>query len=275
MNLNFSGILLVLILFVSGNSYAQSWELGGFVGTAGYMGDLNPIDPLKVSNLAFGGQIKRNFDGYWSLKLNVAHGTIEASDAESNNAQFRERNLSFYSPVTEVSIQTEFNFFNYIPSFSKKRYSPYLFAGVGFVTFNPKTIYNGQEYELSFYGTEGQDINKTYKKIALSIPFGAGIKYNFASKWTIGGELGYRNAYTDYLDDVSGKYAPDSELVFDGEQAITDLRIALADRTPEVRPWRHSAGTQRGDYRKHDTYLFLGITISYSFFNQKCPVVDE
>jgi hypothetical protein len=156
---------------------AQTWELGGFAGTAGYMGDLNPVKPYKVSNLAIGGQVKRNFDGYWSLKFNVAHGVIEATDADLDNAHFKSRNLSFFTPVTELSIQTEFNFFNYIPSISKKQYSPYLFAGFGFVTFNPKAIYGGQEYELSLYATEGQDVNNSYKKIALTIPFGAGVKY--------------------------------------------------------------------------------------------------
>lgn len=273
MKLNFSGILLIFFLCVSNKISAQSWELGGFVGTAGYMGDLNPIDPFKVSNIAFGGHVKRNFDGYWALKFNVAHGEIEAYDSESDNAQFRVRNLSFFSPVTEVSLQTEFNFFNYIPSFSSKRYSPYLFAGVGFVNFNPKAIYNGETYELSLYGTEGQDINKTYKKLALTIPFGAGIKYNFAGKWTIGGELGYRNAYTDYLDDVSGKYASINDLTV--VSAIADLRLALSDRSPEVGVDRHVAGTQRGDMRKRDTYLFVGFTLSYSFFSSKCPVVDN
>ena len=82
-------------------------------------------------------------------------------------------------------------------------------------------------------------------------------------------------AYTDYLDDVSGKYASNEELVFPGAGGITNLRMNLADRSPEVGFPRHSAGTQRGDYRNRDTYLFLGVTISYMFFTQKCPVVDD
>lgn len=274
-NLKFSAILLVLILLILSRSSAQSWEFGGFAGTAGYMGDLNPVKPFEIKNLAYGGQLKRNFDGYWALKLNVAHGKIEASDSDSENAHFKSRNLSFFSPVTEFSIQTEFNFFNYIPSFSRKQYSPYLFFGVGVASFNPKAIYNGEVYELNAYGTEGQDLNKPYKKYALSMPIGAGIKYNFAGKWTLGGELGYRTAYTDYLDDVSGKYASNADLAVPGNAAMSNLRMNLADRSPEVGFPRHSAGTQRGDSRKHDTYLFLGFTISYALFNQKCPVVDN
>ena len=275
MNLKFSEIFLIIILFSARRSSAQTWELGGFVGSAGYMGDLNPVNPFEIRNLAFGGFIKRNLDGYWALKLNVAHGQIEASDSDSENAHFRSRNLSFFSPVTELSMQTEFNFFNYIPSISRKQYSPYLFVGVGVVGFNPKTIYNDEVYELDRYGTEGQDLNKTYKKVALTMPIGAGVKYNFAGKWSLGGEIGYRTAYTDYLDDVSGKYASDAALVSPGDGSMTTLRMNLADRSPEVGFPRHSAATQRGDYRNRDTYLFLGLTISYTFFNQKFPVVDE
>jgi len=269
-----SRILLLFFLPLSNNLLAQTWELGGFVGTAGYMGDLNPVKPYKVNNLALGGHIKRNFDGYWSLKLNVAHGTIEAEDSKSDNEYYKTRNLSFFTPITEVSLQTEFNFFNYIPSFSKERYTPYLFTGLGFINFNPKTNYQGQVYELNYYGTEGQDITDSYKKIALTIPFGAGIKYNITGNWNLGAELGYRTAFTDYLDDVSGNYASAAQLEIPGDPGLTSLRMALADRSPEIGYPVHSAGTQRGDSRKHDTYLFLGITLSYTFFTQKCPVVN-
>lgn len=244
------------------------------MGTAGYMGDLNPIKPYKVNNLALGGQVKRNFDGYWSLRLNLSHGKIEASDSESDNADHKARNLSFFSPVTELGIQTEFNFFNYIPSFSRKIYSPYLFAGIGIMAFNPQTVYQDNVYELSLYGTEGQDLNKSYKKSAIVVPIGAGVKYNLSGKWTLGAELGYRTAYSDYLDDVSGKYASDQRLLLPGESGTNSIRIALADRSPELGYPRHSVGTQRGDSRKNDTYFFLGFTLSYAIFSQKCPVVD-
>jgi hypothetical protein len=148
-------------------------------------------------------------------------------------------------------------------------------VGVGFVTFNPKTVYQGREYELSMFATEGQEITNAYKKTALTVPFGAGFKYNFTGKWTLGAELGYRTAYTDYLDDVSGKYAATSDLISSNESASTSLRLALSDRSPEVGFPRHAAGTQRGDYRAKDTYLFLGFTITYTFLTQKCPVVDD
>ncbi len=221
--------------------------------------------------MAFGAQIKKHLDGYWAFRINAMHGTIAGADASLNNDYYKSRNLSFFSPITEISLQTEFNFFNYIPTVSRKRYSPYLFAGVGFVSFNPKTKYNGKVYELHDIRTEGQT-GDSYKQLALTIPFGAGVKYNFSGKWTVGAELGYRTAYTDYLDDVSGNYNPDKIM---SEAPVSQIRLVLADRSPEVNFPLHSPGTQRGDSRPHDTYLFLGFTISYTFFVYKCPVVDD
>jgi hypothetical protein len=258
--------LSVLFLLFFFTLSAQTWETGGFIGGSGYMGDLNQAKPYKLTNIALGGQLKRNIDGYWALKLAFTQGKIQANDANSDNADFRQRNLSFFSPLSEVSLQTEFNFFRYVPSVSDKLYTPYIFTGISYLFFNPKTSYNGNTYELNTYRTEGQSLVKTYKKEALAIPYGAGIKYNFTTKWSIIGEIGYRTAFTDFLDDVSGVY-PDKSTLNDA------TRVALSDRSGEnTGIYTGSAGSQRGDFRKHDTYMFAGISLTYTFLSPRCYV---
>jgi hypothetical protein len=263
-------LLIAFCLSLSSNLSAQTWEIGGFVGGSGYMGDINPVKPYKVTDLAFGGQVKRNLDGYWALKLNVMHGKIQADDANSSNPSQRERNINFFSPITELSLQTEFNFFNYypgsLPGNSTRRGTPYLFAGVGGALFNPRTVYQGEEYLLHDYVTEGEDLSDRYKRYAVSVPYGAGYKYNISGNWNLISEIGYRTAFTDNLDDVSGKYPdylllPPSSYGLDGE---------LSD--PSVTPVSGRAGFQRGDFRKRDTYMFLGISLTYTFVSQKCPM---
>ncbi|MXV17787.1 DUF6089 family protein [Hufsiella ginkgonis] len=259
---------LLLLILTPGRSYSQTWEVGGFMGGSGYAGDLNPVKLHRATDLAFGGQIKRNFNPVWALKLNIMHGTVRANDAASDDPQNRQRNLSFFSPVTEFGLQLEFNFFKYVPSLSSKLYTPYLFTGVGQVTFNPKTKYDGNTYQLSLYGTEGQNVNDTYRKAAVSVPYGAGVKYNVAGKWSLIGEIGYRTAFTDYLDDVSGRY-PDKSLL------INATAVALSDRSGEqTGVYTGVYGTQRGDFRKRDTYMFMGISLTYTIIPNKCPVVD-
>ena len=48
----------------------------------------------------------------------------------------------------------------------------------------------------------------------------------------------------------------------------TALRLDLSDRSAGK---IGVPGTQRGDFRKKDSYLFVGITLSYTFVSQKCP----
>ncbi|MDB5002383.1 MAG: hypothetical protein JWQ34_608 [Mucilaginibacter sp.] len=248
-------LAVIILLFISFNLQAQTWELGVFGGGAGYMGDLNQNNPLKISGLAGGAFVKRNFDGYLALKLSYTYGQIKGADSLSNNQQDRNRNLSFNTRLNEVSLTGEFNFMEYVPSVSKNIYTPYIFAGIAYTGYNPRATYQGYTYELRTLETEG----KSYPKSTIAVPFGAGIKYNIAGRLSLGAELGYRTAYTDYLDDVSGVYADKSKLG-------SAISIALSDRSGQNIP----AGIQRGDLRPHDTYMFLGFTISYTFITQKC-----
>src|SRR6476661_1241208 len=132
-------LLFFLLAFSCSLVQAQTWEVGAYLGGTGYMGDLNQVKPYKLTDPGIGAMVKRNLDQRWSLKLNFLHGKVQAKDADANSAYQNSRNLSFFSPVTELSLQTEFNFFNYLPGLSKKRYTPYLFTGLGAMMFNPKT----------------------------------------------------------------------------------------------------------------------------------------
>ena len=239
------------------------------MGGSGYMGDINPTKPYKVTDLALGGHVKRNLDGYWALKLNVMHGKIAADDRDSENEYQQARNINFFSKVTEFSLQAEFNFFNYfpgsLPGNGTRKATPYLFTGIGGVFFDPKTIYGGEEYVLHDYITEGEDLSDRYKRQSLSVPYGAGLKYNISGNWNLIGEVGYRTAFTDYLDDVSGVYP--NHLLIPGYHGLSGV---LSDPSPA--PGVGRAGVQRGDFRKRDTYMFMGISLSYTFVSLKCPM---
>jgi hypothetical protein len=106
-------------------------------------------------------------------------------------------------------------------------------------------MYQGSEVTLRDLRTEGQ--TSEYKKSTIVIPYGAGIKYNVGGKWTLGAELGYRYTRTDFLDDVSGYYAPASALP-------TPLSVVLADQLRRANrhlPWRSRFTTRRSAYKGH------------------------
>lgn len=258
-------ILVFLVTFLLAiTAQAQRWEIGVTAGSMGYIGDLNQNNYRKFTNFAYGGMVKNNLDGFWSIKLSVLKGQVEADESDSKYQLEKDRNLSFFSPITEASLQVEFNFFDYGRLFGKSRVTPFLFTGISGFTFNPQTTLNNTIYELKKYRTEGQE--KEYSTSALAIPFGLGLKFNLTRNLNLIGEVGYRKAFTDYLDDVSGYYPSKGSFSSSNPNQVA-IHNALADRSAN-----HigTAGTQRGDFRKNDTYLFGGITLSYTFVSQKC-----
>ncbi len=260
------GILIIAFFGIIRTAFGQTWEIGAFAGGSGYMGDLNQAKPYALSGAAMGGVLKRNLDGYWAFKLNATTGRIGADDANAGNDFQTQRNLNFSSRITEISLQTEFNFFNYfpgsLPGYGTRRATPYLFAGIGGVFFKPEGSYQGEEFLLNEYATESEDAASRYKNYALSVPYGLGLKYNVRGNWNLIGELGYRTAFSDYIDDVSGRY-PD---LFESD--YEDIRRYLSD--PSLNGGG-IPGTQRGDFRKRDTYMFTGLSLTYTFVSKKCP----
>jgi hypothetical protein len=255
-------VFFLFLIFLAFDTQAQTWEVGGFAGGSAYMGDLNPNNPVKVSGFAVGAFVKRNFNGYLSAKLNYTFGQISGADSTSGNAQRRLRNLSFYDQLNELSLIGEFNFMKYIPQAGENKYTPFVYFGLGVVGYQPIAKYQGEYYDLRTLTTEGQP--RPYSKAAMSIPYGIGFKYNFSGKWNLIADIGYRNPSTDYLDDVSGNYPNKSKLP-------NDLSKTLSDRSGEnTGVYIGSPGSQRGDLRPKDTYMFVGFSISYTFVTSKC-----
>lgn len=249
---------LLLLLLTSFVAHSQTWEIGGSAGAAAYVGDLNTNNPFKPSG-GFGGVfVKRNFDRYLGLRLNFVYGQISGADSTSHIEQFRQRNLSFTDQLKELSLILDFHFMSYIPDAGKNIYTPYVFLGAGITSYNPQAMLDGNRVDLRPLQTEGT----AYGTKTLVIPFGAGFKYNIGGKWTLGAELGYRYANTDFLDDVSGIYrtfpTPNSNAA------------RLADRSGEVGAGPAIIGSQRGDFKSKDLYGFFGLTISYTFVTSKC-----
>lgn len=262
---NLKIFLFFLITTACNPTFGQRWELGLNAGGASYMGDLNQYNLVKISGVAAGAFAKLNLSPRIALGLHYTFGQIAAADSQSDNSQFITRNLSFYTPLHEISLITEFNFFDMF-RVNAKKYSPYVFIGIGDLFFDPRADYNGNTYSLSALKTEGQ--GESYATSTIVIPYGAGVKYRMSEQFNLFSQVGFRVPLTDYLDDVSGNY-PDKSLWGNTNGALT--RSALSDRSGEQNGiYLGVPGTQRGDYRKRDSYMFASIGISYTFASRKC-----
>ena len=255
-------IPFLLLIFWLTTANAQRAEVGINAGGAGYMGDLNQNNPLKISGISAGAFARINFDPYWGLGLHYTYGSVQADDAKSNNAHFRDRNLNFKSNLNEISIQGNLNFFDISSPISKKRFTPYIYVGIGGVIFNPKGYYLG-EWQIPLRTLNSEDRSKIYRNYAIVIPYGAGAKYRLTENLTAFSQIGYRTTFTDYLDDVSGVY-PSITKYWGG--------LNVSDRSGEQNEGNYlfNPVDQRGDFRKRDTYMFVSIGISYTFVSQKC-----
>lgn len=260
---------ILLALCIYRVSLAQKNELGIFMGTSGYHGDIGneQIGAILFRQSPSMGLLhKVNFHDYLSFRSSIQIGTLKADDANSKNLNTQQRNLSFRSRIIDVNMGFEFNFYKFMIRKRRTVYSPYVFAGLSFFTFNPQALnLNGQWIDLQPVGTEGQGLASVgidkYSLVNWSIPFGLGYKANIGEKIAIGLEWVWRASQTDYLDDVSAYYVDES--------ALSSLAAEMAN------PGNNSItpGKSRGNPNTNDWYNFAGITFSYKIKNRpnKCP----
>ncbi len=263
-------ILLICTIAIVGHAQ-RGWELGGWLGTSFYYGDLQPEFTLKKPGPALGVIARYNFNERICLKFSGNATRLGADDADSDNSFQRSRNLSFRSLVVDGSAQLEFNFLPYVHGSKEEFYTPYLLGGFSVYYFNPKTEYNGEYVELRPLGTEGQFRGEEYYSIQGAATLGAGFKIDLNYRWSLNIECSVRKLYTDFFDDVSGVYADKDDI----EALRGETALLLSDRSWEVinseDPTIGEAGRQRGNSKDNDTYAFLGVGILYYFGDVRCP----
>ena len=86
---------------------AQDWELGGWLGTSHYYGDLQTEYTLENPHLAGGAMVRYNFNRRLALKIGANFGRVGADDANSTDPFTRARNLNFQSNIMDGSMQVE------------------------------------------------------------------------------------------------------------------------------------------------------------------------
>jgi hypothetical protein len=256
------------------DSYVHTGELGIGVGVGHYFGDLNPDARVNAPKMAFGIFYRKQLSNYIGVRITGEYTFLGYSDVYSNNPVNRARNLSFNTNVWELGIAGDFNFFRFQPGFEGYNFTPYMGLGIGVFTYDPYTFLNGEKYLLRPLGTEGQGSSlypnsNPYSVTALSIPFTFGVKYAINTRTNFFAEVMYRFINTDYLDDVSGLYAPDAfPPLPDG--SLTPAYL-LQDRSYETGSSIGVKGKQRGNSLKPDAFLTFKLGLSFNLQTYRCP----
>ena len=260
-------ILLAIILFCVFPAFvsSQSTEIGLFLGTATYKGEISKslFNPHFIKP-AIGILYRRNFNNHWAYRLGLTYGSMIADDAVANDEYQNRRNLSFRSRTWDGHFLFEFNFLPYQIGNPDSRFTPFVFGGIAVYYFNPQAELNGDWYNLQPLGTEGQGTSKypdrdKYNRIQVALPFGGGFKFKLSKRFGMTVEAGVRKLYTDYFDDVSTTYADPAVLAAQNGQ----LSVALGDRSTDGQALDNT-DRQRGNASDDDWYMFTGFTINYA-----------
>lgn len=280
-----SHFIFFVFILIAGSLVAQhskkksSYEVGVFLGGSYYIGDLNPLGHLNQFTKPAGGFVMRyNINYRLAARANLLFGSIQADDAYAKTNAAHQRNLNFKSPVTEFSGQLEFNFLDYQIGNEKRKFSPYIFLGVGVFKFNPQGNIGGNWVALQPLSTEGQGLEggaskKKYKLTQISIPFGVGFRTNLSKGIGLSIEWGMRKTFTDYLDDVSKTYYDPVKLA----AARGGVAAALSDPSKGTDPAFSNVGRQRGNPTNKDWYSFVGAVLTIKLKERKppCPGVQD
>lgn len=260
-------------------SIVQEGEFGIGLGAGHYFGDLNTRANVNRAKLAASVFFRKNLGNYIAVRIGASFAQLGYSDKyNSYNKQMFTRNLSFNSKVWELSLQGDFNFFRFMPGEPDYSFTPYITFGAGVFTYDPYAYLRNEKILLRPLNTEGQGSTlypdrKPYSSMAISIPFGGGVKYSLNERINIGFEVLHRFTNTDYLDDVSKTYVDPA--VFpnnpDGSQSNAFL---LHDRSYELGTPIGIPGRQRGNSKQKDQFVTAMFHVTFNLQSYKCPTTN-
>lgn len=228
------------------------------VGRTGYFGELTNGKPLVQDPSSFNIGLEARLFTRISARAQITRYKIEATDDNAPDSSANiQRNLSFTSNNWEFVLQGVYYFHKYSGKYhTRKTYEPYIAVGFGKTTYNPKAELDGQSFELRGLRTEG----KKYGKSAYILPLNFGVKGKLNEFMNLTLDLGYRIAFTDYLDDVSQNYITHLEPSISG---------SLANRRDEISIVNQAAfdgyipGGKRGDNAKYDKYFSINLFLEF------------
>ncbi len=260
-------------------SVVQEGEFGIGLGGSHYFGDLNTRASLNRPKLAASVFFRKNLGNYIAVRLGASFAQLGYSDKYNDfNKQMFSRNLSFNSKVWELSLQGDFNFFRFMPGEPDYSFTPYITFGAGIFTYDPYAYLRGEKILLRPLNTEGQGSTlypdrKPYSSMAISIPFGGGVKYAFNDRFNIAFEVLYRFTNTDYLDDVSTTYVDPAVFPPNPDGSISNA-LLLSDRSYELGTPIGIPGRQRGNSKQKDHFVTAMFHVTFNLQSYKCPTAN-
>jgi len=179
---------VILITLITHFGYSQTYEIGGLVGGANYIGDIGRTNYISPKNLAIGGIFKWNRSSRHSFRGSFMVARIIGNDFDSGETRRKQRGYQFENTVKEISVGLEYTFWDFNMYSGRPQSTPYLYTGLTYF----------------FYDALVQLPDKTFTKYdsagSIAIPMVLGYKATIGTKFILGFEIGARYTFTDNLD---------------------------------------------------------------------------
>ena len=237
-------VLVLAAIFIAVSGFAQKTAvIGIWGGTSTYIGDVKDVSPFQAFNPNFGAFFRYNFNPRIGLRAMFLTGNIAA------DGLIEDTPWTFEKGVQDLSLQVEINFLKYRVGDMKTPFSPYLLGGIGVMYF-PYELDPASIYAFNQIHNKGMAvINESV--VALSLPFGMGIKTHLGERLGVGVEYLMRKHFVDKLDNL------DDPLAFINNEG---KEIVFNDF-----------------FHNNDWSGYLGIYITYKMYlgKEACPAYDK
>lgn len=175
--------ILLFSLLVSTSVFSQiyrSRDIGIFVGTSQYNGDVNMTRAYYAPHPTAALYLRKTYNFRYSWRLSITYGELQGFDSDFTSKYQQKREQEFTKThIYEMASLVEFNFFDITPDEKDHNFSPMIVAGAGL-----------------FYSD-----NLPFKEM-LCFPLGLGAKYKLAPNIELMAEWTFRKTFTDNLDQL-------------------------------------------------------------------------
>ncbi len=250
-------VLVAVAVMITVSGFAQKTaDIGIWGGTSGYWGDLKNNTSFQTFNPNFGAFFRYNFNPRVALRAMFLTGSFSAD----GNVEVYP--WTFEKNVQDLSVQAEINYLKYWLGDKKTPFTPYILGGIGVMYFpyeltelqvghilqvNPNSLLpkiidiNGD--------VVAQEVDESV--VALSLPFGFGVKTHIGKRLGVGVEYLMRKHFVDKLDNLDDPFAYSND---QGEEHVYS-----------------------DTWHNNDWSAYLGVHLTYKIYlgKEACPAYDK
>lgn len=290
------------------NEYIEprGWSIGTSIGLSDLWGDIGTKSIIDHYNNAsyfnkpcfMGGLFVRySFHPSFAMRYGISYGTLYATDMwnkqkaekaaniEADAYQRYLRNLSVRSNIWEGQILMEIAPFRFSSSSraALRRFQPLVLLGVAVMHFKPQAEFidsatginhgyiNLHDLKVEGNGFLYSGAPNPYSLWQVVVPMGLGVRWDIGRRLSLGVEWMYRYTFTDYLDDVSGKYVDKSMYAQNLPADKAYVANQMQDKTWMINKNlpKHGSDEFRGNPSIKDGYSTFGLTLVFKIPSKK------